>query len=78
MTPFLISRSLQAAPRARLLDTTIISLDHDNYHGWPTVTRRANGELLVACSGGRETHVCPFGRVDLIRSNDDGRTWTWP
>jgi sialidase-1 len=78
MTPFLISRSLQAAPRARLLDTTIISLDHNNYHGWPTVARRANGELLVACSGGRETHVCPFGRVDLIRSNDDGRTWTWP
>jgi sialidase-1 len=29
-------------------------------------------------SGGRESHVCPFGRVEMMRSNDDGRTWTWP
>lgn len=48
------------------------------YAGWPTVTRRKNGELLVVWSGGREGHVCPFGRVDLMRSYDEGRTWTWP
>lgn len=39
--------------------------------------RRKNGELLVVCSGGRDSHVCPFGRVDLIRSGDDGHTWTY-
>jgi len=33
---------------------------------------------MVVCSGGREEHVCPFGRVELIRSRDEGRTWTWP
>src|SRR5205085_2257076 len=27
---------------------------------------------------GRESHVCPFGRVDLMRSHDDGQTWSWP
>jgi len=54
-----------------------ISLQTDRYHGWPTLIRRKNGELLVVCSGGRETHVCPFGRVELIRSFDDGQSWTF-
>lgn len=67
----------QAGPRARILSTSVISRDH-YYHGWPTLARRGNGELLVVCSGGRESHVCPFGRVELIRSKDDGKTWTWP
>ena len=48
------------------------------YHGWPTLTRRKNGELLLVFSGGRESHVCPFGRVELMRSQDDGKTWRWP
>jgi len=74
----MIRHALKASPHARILDTRVISLDQENYHGWATLARRSNGELLVACSGGRETHVCPFGRVDLIRSKDDGRTWTWP
>ena len=39
---------------------------------------RANGELLVVCSGGREAHVCPFGRVELMRSGDKGASWSWP
>lgn len=54
-----------------------ISLQTDRYHGWPTMIRRKHGELLVVCSGGRETHVCPFGRVELIRSLDDGQSWTF-
>lgn len=33
---------------------------------------------MVVWSGGRERHVCPFGRVDMMRSDDDGDTWTWP
>ena len=42
------------------------------------MTRRASGELLLVCSGGRESHVCPFGRLEMMRSHDDGQTWTWP
>lgn len=53
-----------------------ISAAPKNYHGWSTVVRRSNGELLVGFSGGREGHVCPYGRVELIRSNDEGQTWT--
>jgi hypothetical protein len=64
--------------RARVESIVTISRQPEFYHGWPTLLRRSNGELLVAYSGGREAHVCPFGRVELIRSSDDGRSWSWP
>lgn len=71
------SRAL-AAPQIKVLETKVISHDAQYYHGWPTVARRRNGDLLVSCSGGREEHVCPFGRVELIVSHDNGATWGWP
>lgn len=73
-----LSLRLQAAPTATILETKTISQLPHLYHGWPTVTRRANGQLLVVCSGGREQHVCPFGRIDFQRSHDNGKTWTFP
>ena len=62
----------------RVHETRTVSWDATKYHGWPTVARRANGDLLLVCSGGREQHVCPFGRVELMVSHDEGRTWGWP
>ena len=56
----------------------VISRRPHLYHGWPTLARRANGELLVVASGGREEHVCPFGRVELMRSRDGGESWSFP
>jgi hypothetical protein len=73
---FLAASASAAALRAE--PPVVISQQPDLYHGWPTLIRRRNGELLVAYSGGREAHVCPYGRVELIRSHDDGRTWSWP
>ena len=67
-----------AAPRFRVESVEIISQQPEFYHGWPTVARRKSGELLVVYSGGREGHVCPFGRVEIICSKDDGRSWSWP
>src|SRR4051812_11084633 len=67
-----------AAPRARINDIRTISLQPEFYHGWPTMIRSNSGDLLLAFSGGRESHVCPFGRVDLMRSHDGGKTWSWP
>jgi len=75
---FGIGRSATAAPAANVSETRVISWQPDLYHGWPTVARRKNGELLLVYSGGREGHVCPFGRVELMRSTDDGRSWSWP
>jgi sialidase-1 len=67
-----------SAAKAEVIETKTISLDAENYHGWPTLIRRSNGDLMVVCSGGRENHVCPFGRVDLYVSHDEGNTWGWP
>ncbi|NLX98837.1 MAG: exo-alpha-sialidase [Rhodopirellula sp.] len=67
-----------SAAQAKVMETKVISHQPERYHGWPTIARRANGQLLVVCSGGREAHVCPFGCVELIRSDDGGETWGWP
>jgi hypothetical protein len=67
-----------AAPSIKVEEIKVISQEPQYYCGWPTVARRANGELLVSWSGGRETHVCPFGRVMSMTSTDSGVTWTWP
>lgn len=71
-------RAGRAAPSAEISDLRVISKQPDLYNGWPTLARRKSGELLVVCSGGRQAHVCPFGRVELMRSVDEGRSWTWP
>ncbi len=75
---FHIGRRAHAAPMAEIVETKVISHQPNLYHGWPTLARRKCGELLLVCSGGREAHVCPFGRVELMRSKDDGQTWSWP
>ena len=79
MTRRLFLAAATLSPRLSADDgPTVVSQQPDYYHGWPTLARRRNGELLVVCSGGREAHICPFGRVELIRSRDDGHTWSWP
>jgi len=67
-----------AATAIEVLETRVTSRQPQNYHGWPTVARRRNGQLLLVCSGSREQHVCPFGRVELMVSSDQGKTWGWP
>jgi len=67
-----------ASPAANVIETKVISQQPEFYHGWPTVARRQNGELWVTWSGGRESHICPFGQVHAMTSRDDGKTWTWP
>jgi len=64
--------------RAKIDSIAVISQQPRLYCGWPTLARRKNGELWVVWSGGREAHVCPFGRVEAMTSRDDGQTWTWP
>jgi Neuraminidase (sialidase) len=73
---FLLPRSGRA--QATVREIRVISPQPDLYCGWPTLARRRGGELLLVWSGGREEHVCPFGRVELMTSPDGGKTWTWP
>lgn len=67
-----------AEPRVRIESIDVISRQPEYYFGWPTLALGAAGQLLAVWSGGRERHVCPFGRVEMMRSRDGGRTWSWP
>ena len=49
-----------------------------NYFAWPTVTRLPDGRLAFYASGMRTRHVCPFGKVTVVYSEDDGATWSKP
>ncbi|MEM7234092.1 MAG: sialidase family protein [Planctomycetota bacterium] len=75
-----MTRPAASAPAqaAKILTTKTISQQAELYCGWPTLARRSNGQLVLAWSGGRESHVCPFGRVEFMRSSDEGETWSWP
>ena len=48
------------------------------YFAWPTVARLQDGRLAMVASGFRRRHVCPFGKVVICYSEDEGKTWTRP
>jgi sialidase-1 len=49
-----------------------------SYFGWPTVERFDDGKLIVASSGLRSWHRCPWGKTILNTSTDNGATWSPP
>ena len=53
-----------------------INSQFGRYIAWPCIAKTHDGELLVVFSGDRDAHVCPFGKVHLIRSADGGDTWS--
>ncbi len=67
-----------SASAAQILSETVICRQPGRYIGWPTITRAANGDLVVAFSGDRDWHVCPWGRIYTVRSTDGGKTWSGP
>lgn len=48
------------------------------YAAWPSIARADNGDLLVVASGMRTAHVDPFGKVIMMRSHDNGKSWSNP
>ncbi|MEA1875516.1 MAG: sialidase family protein [Bacteroidota bacterium] len=63
---------------ADIISTKVICKQQGKYIGWPSITKTRSGELLVVFSGNREAHVCPFGITQMIRSTDNGETWSKP
>lgn len=49
-----------------------------NYFGWPSITRLKNGKLAAVASGFRLRHVCPFGKMVVAFSEDEGEHFTPP
>jgi sialidase-1 len=74
------SRLIQTEPagadHGQVLSTQVICSQPGRYIGWPTILRRASDELIIAFSGDRESHVCPYGKMQLIRSSDNGQSWS--
>ena len=52
--------------------------DIPTYQGWPTIVRTRDNKLIAVCSGNRQKHVCPFGRVWMFISEDEGKSWQGP
>ncbi|HRI81516.1 MAG TPA: sialidase family protein [Opitutaceae bacterium] len=49
----------------------------DHYCAWPALVRAANGDLLLAFIHTQQ-HMYPSGHIVLMRSTDNGGTWTGP
>ncbi|MFA7174267.1 MAG: sialidase family protein [Kiritimatiellia bacterium] len=62
--------------RAEIVWTKAICKQPGRYIGWPSVCLRKNGELLAVFSGDRDGHICPFGKVQMVRSTDLGQSWS--
>ena len=58
--------------------SAVVCKEEGGYLGWPSVARLPSGELVAVFSGGREEHVCPYGKTKLVRSVDGGETWSDP
>ena len=67
---------MSGSKNAIILSTQVICKQPGRYIGWPTIGRLPNGELLVVFSGDRDAHVDPFGKTQLVRSSDNGATWS--
>ncbi len=55
-----------------------ICVEKDRYIGWPSVARLQSGDIVAVFSGDRDAHVCPYGKVQMVRSTDGGETWGAP
>ena len=78
----------QKSSIAEIMCTKVLCKQPGRYIGWPTIARRAGGELVVIFSGDRDAHVCPYGKGQIIRCRDriakggawrlDTSRWTEP
>lgn len=66
------------SPRAEIISNKVICKEPGRYIGWPTIVRTRAGELIIVFSGDRDDHVCPWGKMEMVRSSDSGQSWTDP
>ncbi len=87
-----IAANLQAAPAAkestpvvRKIEDIVVYQDEKFYSAFPSIVRRADGELLVAFRRAPErrrlgekthTHADPNSQLVLVRSHNSGKSWS--
>lgn len=64
--------------QVEILWTRVIAQEEGRQCSWPSVAKAADGSLVAVFSGDRAAHVCPFGKVQMVKSEDDGETWSTP
>ena len=67
-----------ASEPAEVLWTKVIASEKGRMCAWPTVAKAKDGSLVAVFSGDREAHVCPWGKVQMVKSADGGETWSAP
>src|SRR5215472_9936369 len=74
-------------PAVRKLEDIVVYRDDQFYSSFPSIVRMADGELLAAFRRAPErrrfgeastSHTDPNSYLMLVRSRDDGRTWSQP
>ncbi len=61
---------------AEIFSTRTIAQQEGRYMGWSTIAKLPDGRLMVAFSGDRDWHVCPWGKNQAVTSGDNGKTWS--
>ncbi len=67
-----------AGESAEILWTRVIAAEEGRQCSWPSVAKSADGSIVVVFSGDREAHICPWGKVQMVKSVDSGETWSKP
>jgi sialidase-1 len=82
---FAIPLAAQQPPAVRKLKDVVVYSDDKFYCAFPSIVRRADGELIVAFRRAPErrawgetgtTHTDPNSYLVLVRSKDGGQTWS--
>jgi sialidase-1 len=73
-----VSKQRKKAMKYEILSHVVVAREPGKYLAWPSVAKMPLGELIVAFSGDRDAHVCPFGKTQIVRSSDGGKTWGAP
>jgi len=63
---------------ATVLDTNVLYDVPGKFGGWPSIARTAEEEIVVVFSGDRKFHVDPYGKTVLLRSCNNGKSWSQP
>lgn len=67
-----------SGPRGEIISVNVLCKQPGRFIGWPTIARAANGDLLTVFSGDRDAHGCMASKTQMIRSGDNGRSWSSP